>query len=72
MDHPQAIPHKNECTPQIAAGSATPPFFWEPSTDYESEFQVSGEFGEAVTKVRDFEDRGWVIPVLLTCKGKLQ
>jgi len=48
---------------KIAAGSATPPFFWEPSTDYESEFQVSGEFGEAVTKVRDFEDRGWVIPV---------
>eukprot|EP00388_Colpodella_angusta_P000652 GDKJ01002314.1.p1 GENE.GDKJ01002314.1~~GDKJ01002314.1.p1 ORF type:complete len:386 (-),score=74.33 GDKJ01002314.1:91-1212(-) len=40
-----------------------PPFVWEPSADYISEFNVSGRFGEVVTKEGDFEDQGWVIPV---------
>lgn len=40
-----------------------PPFYWQPSQDYVSEFEVGGECGEVVTKVRDFEDQGWVIPV---------
>jgi len=40
-----------------------PPFFWVPSADYTSEFDVSGMHGEVVTKTRDFEDQGWVIPV---------
>jgi len=40
-----------------------PPFAWQPSPDYEKEFQISGESGEIVTKLNDFEDKGWVIPV---------
>lgn len=40
-----------------------PPFFWQPSQEYAEEFEVSGENGEVVTKVNDFEDQGWVIPV---------
>mmetsp|Transcript_61451 Transcript_61451/g.146544 ORF Transcript_61451/g.146544 Transcript_61451/m.146544 type:complete len:466 (-) Transcript_61451:105-1502(-) len=40
-----------------------PPFFWLPSVEYADEFDVSGDAGEVVTKVRDFEDQGWVIPV---------
>merc|ERR1712194_481048 len=31
--------------------------------DYQGEFNISGQHNEVVTKVRDFEDRGWVIPV---------
>mmetsp|Transcript_43265 Transcript_43265/g.78750 ORF Transcript_43265/g.78750 Transcript_43265/m.78750 type:complete len:428 (+) Transcript_43265:102-1385(+) len=40
-----------------------PPFFWQPSPEYAEEFEVAGDSGEVVTKVRDFEDQGWVIPV---------
>lgn len=40
-----------------------PPFCWQPSQEYEKEFQVTGEYNEIVTKVGDFEDQGWVIPV---------
>jgi len=40
-----------------------PPFFWQPSQEYANEFDVSGESGEVVTKTKDFEDQGWVIPV---------
>lgn len=40
-----------------------PPFVWQPSQEYEKEFQVTGECNEIVTKVGDFEDQGWVIPV---------
>lgn len=40
-----------------------PPFFWQPSTEYAEEFDVSGDWGETVTKTKDFEDQGWVIPV---------
>jgi hypothetical protein len=40
-----------------------PPFFWQPSAEYEKEFDVSGEWSEIVTKTKDFEDQGWVIPV---------
>ncbi len=42
------------------ARSSTPPFFWVPSADYVQEFDVNGRYGEVVTKVRDFEDQGWV------------
>lgn len=41
----------------------TPPFHWVPSSDYVHEFEVTGDGGEIVTKIRDFEDQGWVIPV---------
>jgi len=41
----------------------SPPFFWQPSQEYAEEFDVSGEWGETVTKTKDFEDQGWVIPV---------
>ncbi|CAE8586276.1 unnamed protein product, partial [Polarella glacialis] len=40
-----------------------PPFSWQPSQEYDKEFEVSGECGEVVTKLGDFEDQGWVIPV---------
>lgn len=40
-----------------------PPFFWQPSAEYAEEFDVSGDCGETVTKTKDFEDQGWVIPV---------
>lgn len=40
-----------------------PPFSWQPSADYEREFEVGGECGEVVTKISDFEEKGWVIPV---------
>lgn len=49
-----------------------PPFYWIPSLDYQQEFLVEGSMGETVTKVRDFEDQGWVIPVsgsLRMCRG---
>lgn len=40
-----------------------PPFQWLPSSDYETEFEVSGRNKEIVTKVGDYRDRSWVIPV---------
>lgn len=40
-----------------------PPFYWLPSQDYTQEFDVSGRHRQMVTKMRDFEDQGWVIPV---------
>mmetsp|Transcript_54954 Transcript_54954/g.100428 ORF Transcript_54954/g.100428 Transcript_54954/m.100428 type:complete len:334 (-) Transcript_54954:83-1084(-) len=40
-----------------------PPFQWLASPDYESEFEVSGRNKEIVTKVGDFRDPSWVIPV---------
>mmetsp|Transcript_14852 Transcript_14852/g.29299 ORF Transcript_14852/g.29299 Transcript_14852/m.29299 type:complete len:466 (+) Transcript_14852:97-1494(+) len=49
--------------PERPRPSAKPPFSWQPSSEYAEEFQVSGENGEVVTKLKDFEDQGWVIPV---------
>lgn len=49
--------------PERPRTRAQPPFFWQPSTEYALEFDVSGECGEVVTKTKDFEDQGWVIPV---------
>eukprot|EP00388_Colpodella_angusta_P040733 GDKK01051062.1.p1 GENE.GDKK01051062.1~~GDKK01051062.1.p1 ORF type:complete len:507 (+),score=149.11 GDKK01051062.1:24-1523(+) len=40
-----------------------PPFFWTASPDYAQEFAVSGSHKDIVSKVGDFEDQGWVIPV---------
>jgi len=40
-----------------------PPFAWQLAADYEREFRVSGDWKEVVTKVRDFRDRDWVVPV---------
>lgn len=40
-----------------------PPFQWLASPDYETEFEVSGRNKEIVTKVGDFRDPSWVIPV---------
>eukprot|EP00397_Hematodinium_sp_SG-2012_P020257 GEMP01020861.1.p1 GENE.GEMP01020861.1~~GEMP01020861.1.p1 ORF type:complete len:508 (-),score=128.82 GEMP01020861.1:1020-2543(-) len=53
--------------PQATGGASkymeAPCFYWVPSSDYFSEFEVSGRHTETVTKIRDFEDQGWVIPV---------
>lgn len=60
----------SEVLPQVVAVSperprvvGPPPFFWQPSPEYAEEFDVLGEWGETVTKTKDFEDQGWVIPV---------
>lgn len=60
----------SEVLPQVVAVGperprviGPPPFFWQPSAEYAEEFDVSGEWGETVTKTKDFEDQGWVIPV---------
>jgi len=45
-----------------------PPFAWQPAPEYEREFQISGDSSEVVTKVRDFRDRDWVIPVAGTLR----
>eukprot|EP00747_Dinoflagellata_sp_TGD_P212034 gnl/TRDRNA2_/TRDRNA2_85173_c0_seq1.p1 gnl/TRDRNA2_/TRDRNA2_85173_c0~~gnl/TRDRNA2_/TRDRNA2_85173_c0_seq1.p1 ORF type:complete len:417 (-),score=64.77 gnl/TRDRNA2_/TRDRNA2_85173_c0_seq1:85-1335(-) len=45
-----------------------PPFAWQPSSDYEKEFQVSGENGEIVTKINDFEDENYVVPAAGTLR----
>lgn len=39
------------------------PFAWQPSAEYEREFRVSGEQCEIVTKLGDFREKDWVIPV---------
>eukprot|EP00929_Paragymnodinium_shiwhaense_P115732 TRINITY_DN84793_c0_g1_i1.p1 TRINITY_DN84793_c0_g1~~TRINITY_DN84793_c0_g1_i1.p1 ORF type:complete len:486 (-),score=72.94 TRINITY_DN84793_c0_g1_i1:132-1589(-) len=49
-------PERPRCKPK-------PPFHWQPSQEYSEEFEVTGENGEVVTKTKDFEDQGWVIPV---------
>merc|ERR1719353_1829277 len=48
---------------RIRTQAPVPPFYWVPSPDYILQFEVTGEHGERVTKVGDFEDQGWVIPV---------
>lgn len=59
----------SEVLPELPLGPerprirAKPPFFWQPSQEYDKEFEVSGEFSDIVTKMGDFEDQGWVIPV---------
>lgn len=63
------LPKSADAAAALAGGPERPrlrqiaPFYWVPSPDYIQEFEVSGEYGEVVTKVRDFEDQGWVIPV---------
>jgi len=49
--------------PEKPSVRGRPPFFWQPSSEYAKEFVVSGEHSDVVTKVNDFEDQGWVIPV---------
>lgn len=49
--------------PERPRAHGQPPFFWQPSAEYAEEFDVSGVCGEVVTKTKDFEDQGWVIPV---------
>lgn len=49
--------------PERPRPQGKPPFFWQPSQEYAGEFEVSGDYGEVVTKMGDFEDQGWVIPV---------
>lgn len=45
-----------------------PPFAWQPSQDFQNEFEVSGSYNEVVTKIRDYKDRDWVIPVAGTLR----
>jgi len=57
------LPDALQLGPERPRPQAKPPFFWQPSNEYAGEFEVSGEYGEVVTKLGDFEDQGWVIPV---------
>lgn len=59
----EVLPDMAQMSPERPRIRGQPPFFWQPSTEYAEEFTVSGECGEVVTKTRDFQDQGWVIPV---------
>mmetsp|Transcript_152777 Transcript_152777/g.490061 ORF Transcript_152777/g.490061 Transcript_152777/m.490061 type:complete len:405 (+) Transcript_152777:105-1319(+) len=59
----EVLPDVLRIGPERPRPSCKPPFCWQPSQEYASEFEVSGDNAEVVTKVRDFEDQGWVIPV---------
>lgn len=52
--------------PRIARRS--PPFSWEPASDYVWDFRVSGDANEVVTKVRDLQEPDWAIPVAGTLR----
>merc|ERR1719401_790718 len=59
----EVLPDVLKLGPERPRSQGKPPFCWQPSQEYADEFDVSGECGEVVTKKRDFEDQGWVIPV---------
>lgn len=59
----EVLPDMLNIGPERPRLRAKPPFFWQPSQEYAEEFDVGGEGGEVVTKTKDFEDQGWVIPV---------
>lgn len=59
----EVLPDMMQMGPERPRIRGQPPFFWQPSAEYAEEFTVSGDCGEVVTKTRDFEDQGWVIPV---------
>jgi len=59
----EVLPELVRPTEALRQRRLSPPFFWQPSAEYAAEFEISGEHGEVVTKTRDFEDQGWVIPV---------
>jgi len=45
-----------------------PPFYWVPTVDTISEFEVSGSCGELVTKTGDYEDRSSALPIAGTLR----
>jgi hypothetical protein len=59
----EVLPDMVNVGPERPRIRGPPPFFWRPSQEYAEEFDVTGEWAEIVTKTRDFEDQGWVIPV---------
>lgn len=59
----EVLPDMVNVGPERPRIRGPPPFFWRPSQEYAEEFDVGGEWAEIVTKTRDFEDQGWVIPV---------
>lgn len=54
----------------VATRSSPPPFYWVPSVETILEFEVNGAHGELVTKIGDFEDDGWVLPIAGTLRMK--
>lgn len=50
------------------AFSSPPPFYWVPDVDAITEFEVSGYFGEVVTKVGDYEDALCAPPIAGTLR----
>lgn len=59
----EVLPEMLPGGPERPRQHSKPPFCWQPSQEYADQFEVSGEGGEVVTKTKDFEDQGWVIPV---------
>lgn len=49
--------------PERPIGQQKTPFAWKAAPEYEKEFVVSGESCEIVTKIRDFKDVDWVVPI---------
>eukprot|EP00439_Symbiodinium_sp_Y106_P049546 s218_g6.t1 len=45
-----------------------PPFSWQAARDFQREFDVSGEENEIVTKVGDFKESHWAVPIAGTLK----
>lgn len=40
-----------------------PPFVWKPAIELEKEFKISGDSSEVVTKMRDYKEKDFVVPV---------
>ncbi|CAE7716422.1 unnamed protein product [Symbiodinium necroappetens] len=45
-----------------------PPFAWQAARDFQREFDISGEENEIVTKVGDFKESHWAVPIAGTLK----
>eukprot|EP00913_Durusdinium_trenchii_P031773 g29757.t1 len=45
------------------AGGLQPPFAWKVASEFEREFEISGSEFDVVTKLGDFKDPHWVVPV---------
>ncbi|CAK0798999.1 unnamed protein product, partial [Prorocentrum cordatum] len=59
----QPAPAELQDRPERPRCRGKPPFAWQLAPDYEAEFLVTGDASEIVTKVGDFRERDWVVPV---------
>lgn len=66
-DATESAPEDKSLPLQLIA-RALPPFYWVPTVDTLSCFEVSGAHGEVVAKVGDFESLGSALPIAGTLK----